>query len=248
MNTNPLFAGSSFTKSKTLQFRPKISQAMIEPISQEGLNDPKINLPKRKSSELKKLSFKTVSTVETLPSPVLNDSEAINKPKTLQRSHTNCRMPPRLSQTSFMIPSENYLSLKKHRTTMTSIFNPPPGKILHTDFWSNNMKREALKIGGVNALMSFKLKNSQKSKGKQKAEADLPLPNIFMGEPSSSLMYERRKNTRRAKSTDLSSELNFIIGRCDHSHELNSKLRQDISKTGKLLKKECKSMFSTNIF
>ena len=249
MNLNPLFTGPSFLKSKTLQFRSRIPKELDEGISQEVLK-PRIRpQPKEPISNAKKLSFQTTSTLDSSPSPVLNysHSEVITKIKGFTRKQTHFNTFPPKQHASFTLSVEKDIRMKKNRT-MTTIFDGPRGKILHTDFWSNHMKREAVRIGGISAFISFSEKNKRNSELKQIPEVDLPIQKLFHVESSNNLIQNREKVSRRTKSDDLSNELNFIIDRCNHSRELNSKLRQDIANTGKLLKKESKSLFNTSLY
>ena len=129
--------------------------------------------------------------------------------------------------------------------------NGPKAKICFTDFFSENMKREFIKMGRLDVIEKFTMANSSKLAKPLKLSHD-PLSE------SQAEIFKYKLLSRESKSKDLfhskscksvsmnpGTDFKRIIGFCEDTRAQNMQLKKDISKTTNLLRNQFQSLIKS---
>lgn len=171
----------------------------------------------------------TISTVETTSSPQLSKLS-------IQRKS--------MSQTTKI---SRKLEKKVSRRT---IFNTRQSRILYTDFWSETMKKEVVRMGRIDALRSYEKIDSRfpDKKIEKVVEEKLPLFDIFQVKHFPDRNCIQSLFEKKPKHPNMSREINYIMEICNDTRELNKKLKIDISRTSLALKNQCKGVLNKSAY
>lgn len=137
--------------------------------------------------------------------------------------------------------SSKPITRKKSRPkTLSAALNGPVGKICFTDFFSENMKRDFIKMGRLDVLATFAMSNNSKPVQQPEPAFSLNLNDVFRNKMLSRECRSREKNEKseliRGKSALCRKDVKSLIGICDDTRVENNKLKKDISKTVMALK------------
>lgn len=143
------------------------------------------------------------------------------------------------------------LTRKKSRPkTLSAALNGPVGKICFTDFFSENMKREFVKMGRIDVLATFAMSNNSKPVQQPEPTFSLNLNDVFRNkllsrEGRTREKYEKSEGNRR-RSMVGRKDVKSLIGICDDTRVENNKLKKDINKTVVALKDQYLSLLRSS--
>ena len=143
-------------------------------------------------------------------------------------------------------PINNIARIKLNYKTINSITKASNAKICYTDFWSENMKTEVLKMGRIDALESFSgVEQPQKTLFKKEEEetGSLLSENFKNRLLSRERLYKSCHNeNKKPKSKNTSFDISYIVDVCNQSRTQNKLLKKSMHKTSVFLKKEFNSI------
>lgn len=245
LDLTPTFSRQPPIKSRTLNapIKKSIEIKSID-ITKRTFGQIKLN---KSITSIKSISCKKKGSIlksaetETFPSPIFK------KPAFQRQNNIALNNYSKIYELEHQ-PNPVVFRIKKKRApkTLAPNCNGPTGKICSTDFWSDNMKREVLKMGRLDALESFSgTAPIEKAPSKKEIDFHFTLNDMFKNKLLSREIIEKDNteyDTRRPKSTDLQRDISYIVNVCNDTRTENSKLRKDMSKTTMLLKKEFMSI------
>lgn len=191
-----------------------------------------------------KTSIDPPTSLSTTSSPcmALTSKSSGSKPVLLRQNNLALN----LSKKPESLPKP--LVRKKSRPkTLSAALNGPMGKICFTDFFSENMKREFVKMGRLDVLATFAMSNNIKPA--QQADSINPVPSdnefknkLLLRETRSRVKSEYRKG----RSVICRKDMRQLMGICDNTRVENDKLKKSISKTALVLKDQYLSLLRSS--
>ena len=178
--------------------------------------------------------------------------EEIKRPSLVRQN--NMALKKQTLENQVIYRKSNKVRTKSRPKTLSAALNGPKAKICFTDFFSENMKREFVKMGRLDAIEKFTMANSSK----------LSKPLKLSHEPlseSQAEIFKYKLLSRESKSKDLfhskscksvsqnpGTDFKRIIGFCEDSRVQNMKLKKDISKTTNLLRSQFQSLIKSSSY
>jgi hypothetical protein len=178
-------------------------------------------------------------------SPIEEDSK---RPELLRQNNLAIKKHPTVKQNPVIFRKNCVIRTKSRPKTLSAALNGPKAKICFTDFFSENMKREFLKMGRLDAIEKFTMATPSKTLKKFTA----PLAeNIADSIKNKLLLRERAKDvnvSRASKSFSVNPGQDFkkIIGICEDTRAQNVKLKKDIKKTTCLMRDQFQKLLRSS--
>lgn len=210
--------------------------------------NPNFSLSKYTPSQLFNKSICSILLKSPLLYKELPDLQEENKRPELIRQN-NLAIKKKTLEKQVIFRKSTIVRTKSRPKTLSAALNGPKAKICFTDFFSENMKRDFLKMGRLDAIEKFTMANAQKpSKLSKNPQSESPTEII----KNKLLVREGRSKdsfqSRTCKSLSLNPGADFkrIIGFCEDTRAQNIKLKKDLSKTTNLLRNQFENLIKSS--
>ena len=212
--------------------------------------NPNFSLGKYKPSQLFNKSISSLLSKSPLLYKELSDlQEENNRPDLIRQN--NIALKKRTLEKQVIFRKSPIVRTKSRPKTLSAALNGPKAKICFTDFFSENMKRDFLKMGRLDAIEKFTMANPQKpSKPLKKPYSESPTEII-----KNKLLVRESKSkdsihSRNSKSLSLNPGADFkrIIGFCEDTRAQNVRLKKDLSKTTNLLRNQFENLIKSSSY